>query len=486
MAIQQVGGAKVYVITGSNRDPRLTSTGQSWASLVSQQKYRLWQEAQRQALMDIKYDEMDYQQQVAIQDQLRKQLSNSIADTNTTIQKLRQKEVESRQAIQESITKEQNLRGRSKSITVGGGVGGRAGAVNPVDKQLALEIDRTRDNLLATKKYNDAIDEEIASLAGVGGATADINADRIFELGTKKIGEGALQNELDALIAKQVEREGMSEEEKRQEIASFGASTRRTVRTPDKPIVAPEPISYAEEIAQLEAERASLQEQLAGITPPTIERPDLIGRTRQVYAEKFAPGQAQPTTPPTRQAEMELLGMSTTPQPQEDIVFEPSTAQETPTVEGSPVRIAPEETQEPLLGDAYVKQFYLPEIKDLNNVGKAQKAMELIRDLEQSIPKTQKGYQETREAIIKAYQKQINPKAMKAIKDVRQNKVSIKEDGEYTKMINSLYSPTESTSDKDEQAMFDNAVAELQKIYKDDAKFEQAVKILIAKREEIK
>lgn len=39
MGIQQVGGAKVYVITGSNRDPRLTSTGQSWANLVTQQKY---------------------------------------------------------------------------------------------------------------------------------------------------------------------------------------------------------------------------------------------------------------------------------------------------------------------------------------------------------------------------------------------------------------------------------------------------------------
>ena len=70
MAIQQVGGAKVYVITGSKRDPRLTSTGQSWANLVSQQKYRLWQEAQREALMNIKFDEMERQQQLQIQENL--------------------------------------------------------------------------------------------------------------------------------------------------------------------------------------------------------------------------------------------------------------------------------------------------------------------------------------------------------------------------------------------------------------------------------
>ena len=39
MAIQQVGGRGVYVITGSGRDPRKTSNGQSWADLVTQQKY---------------------------------------------------------------------------------------------------------------------------------------------------------------------------------------------------------------------------------------------------------------------------------------------------------------------------------------------------------------------------------------------------------------------------------------------------------------
>ena len=52
MAIQQVGGQGVYVITGSGRDPRRTSTGQSWADLLTEQKYMLYKSAYDQALRE--------------------------------------------------------------------------------------------------------------------------------------------------------------------------------------------------------------------------------------------------------------------------------------------------------------------------------------------------------------------------------------------------------------------------------------------------
>ena len=52
MAIQQVGGQGVYVITGSGRDPRRTSNGQSWADLVTKQKYMLYQSAYDQAMRE--------------------------------------------------------------------------------------------------------------------------------------------------------------------------------------------------------------------------------------------------------------------------------------------------------------------------------------------------------------------------------------------------------------------------------------------------
>ena len=52
MAIEQVGGQGVYVITGSGRDPRRTSNGQSWADLVTKQKYMLYKSAYDQALRE--------------------------------------------------------------------------------------------------------------------------------------------------------------------------------------------------------------------------------------------------------------------------------------------------------------------------------------------------------------------------------------------------------------------------------------------------
>ena len=52
MAIQQIGGQGVYVITGSGRDPRKTSNGQSWADLVTKQKFMLYQAAYDQAMRE--------------------------------------------------------------------------------------------------------------------------------------------------------------------------------------------------------------------------------------------------------------------------------------------------------------------------------------------------------------------------------------------------------------------------------------------------
>lgn len=502
MAIQQVGGAKVYVITGSKRDPRLTSTGQSWANLVSQQKYRLWQEAQREALMNIKFDEMERQQQLQIQENLKKQLNASINDTSKTIQDLRTAQKKSQQAIAESVAREQNLRGRSKSITVGAGAGGRAAAVNPIDKDLALQADRLNDNILAAKKYNDNLSEQIADLAGVGGATAELNADRILELEQQRVDTAPLVNQLQAVQTEQELRTTMSDEEKRRELASFGTSTRRTVRTPDQPIVTPEPISYDEEIAKLEAERTALQERLAGIEPPApLERPDLIQRTREVYGERFAPRRPSapvpsptptttttvPTVSPTRALELETLGVreepiaAAPPVAEEEIVFKPSRVEEAvPEVPADvPVRITPEqETAVAVVGDDYVKQFYTSQIEGLSNVGKAQKAMELLRDLDKTIPKEKEGHLETREAILKAYQMQVNPEAVQLIEAGKAKKSKPPKDADYAKLVNSLYSPSSDMSKEEIQELFDNAVNELKRAYK-GKKLNQSLELLV-------
>lgn len=93
MAIQQVGGQGVYVITGSGRDPRKTTSGQSWADLVTQQKYMLIKEAQREALRQMEQEQLSFQDRQQRQQQLRQNLQSQIEAERKGIEDLRIKQI---------------------------------------------------------------------------------------------------------------------------------------------------------------------------------------------------------------------------------------------------------------------------------------------------------------------------------------------------------------------------------------------------------
>jgi len=93
MAIQQVGGQGVYVITGSGRDPRKTTSGQSWADLVTQQKYMLIKEAQKEALRQMEQEQLSFQDRQRRQEQLRQNLQSQIEAERKGIEDLRIKQI---------------------------------------------------------------------------------------------------------------------------------------------------------------------------------------------------------------------------------------------------------------------------------------------------------------------------------------------------------------------------------------------------------
>ena len=106
MAIQQVGGQGVYVITGSGRDPRKTTSGQSWADLVTQQKYMLIKEAQREALRQIRQQQLSFQDRQRRQEQLRKNLQSQIEAERKGIEALRFEQIsvnEARQTLNQRL-----------------------------------------------------------------------------------------------------------------------------------------------------------------------------------------------------------------------------------------------------------------------------------------------------------------------------------------------------------------------------------------------
>ena len=104
MAVQRIGGSRVYVITGSNKDARLTSSGQSWANLVTSQKYKMYAEAKKATLMDIKDTERRYQEELKINAQIRKDINAEIDDKQKLKDKYMLEGAKSAQKIKENET----------------------------------------------------------------------------------------------------------------------------------------------------------------------------------------------------------------------------------------------------------------------------------------------------------------------------------------------------------------------------------------------
>ena len=456
MAIQRVGGSKVYVITGSGRDPRLTSSGQSWANLVSQQKYRLWQEAQRQALQEIQYDQLNYESKQRINQELKRRLNTDVDNTQKSIQRLKEAQTKSEQEIKEMVAKEKNLRGRPVSVSSSASGAARL-STDPIDKRLNQL--RTQYRLYLGEV--DAIDEQIGELVGVGGALRDVNAGAIKALEAKKTSYSdqvnTIKTDIDDLETLKQDQEPTMETRE---------STSAQRRTSAAPIVTPEPIDYSEQIAELEAERARLREQIQGIDAAALEKPDLIGRTREIYQREFAPQRrAAPSPPPiqptparsSRALEMEMLGMT------------PPTPEVKPEIQVA----APGMTPSEFVGAEYTRM-----VQDMNQTGKATKAMELIRDLGNYYSPASKDYEEARKEIVSAYQQSINPKAASVIQ-AGSSETPVKIGEKQARLVKSLYSPAENMTAEKKQQLFDNATQQLKKQYGDTPELDTSLSYLV-------
>jgi LysM repeat protein len=111
MAIQQVGGQGVYVITGSGRDPRRTSNGQSWADLVTKQKYMLYKSAHDQAVREYEAGRITDKERQKRIDQLRK----DIRQERTDIARLERQQL-SKNELRERMRKREELKLGTETI----------------------------------------------------------------------------------------------------------------------------------------------------------------------------------------------------------------------------------------------------------------------------------------------------------------------------------------------------------------------------------
>jgi len=165
MAIQQVGGQGVYVITGSGRDPRKTTSGQSWADLVTQQKYMLIKQAQADAKQRIDREYADYDARLKAYQDMQADIRKQIETAKGDVSALRLKEAEAQIRMKELQYKQEAERaeGRRQTIrtTEGGGTTSTRGPRPPkkmsqVDFQESLTDEIKANQDIAKSAYEEA------------------------------------------------------------------------------------------------------------------------------------------------------------------------------------------------------------------------------------------------------------------------------------------------------------------------------------------
>ncbi len=339
MPIQQIGGRNVYVITGSNKDPRLTSTGQSWANLVTQQKYMLFQEAQKQALREAQLEEADFQTQVRIVQDQRKALQREIERNRKTIADMQAKQLTEnarRERANQSAINKGILASQRASSSSGGG--GRVPTqispnISDVDAFYRRKIQDEQNKVDDIKAEILRLEKIKAPLPSSKRAAYDKQLEPLYDnLRNAETQRNLVESDRDDLIASF----GTPEFNQRYR-QLFGVKTggqtrpsapRQTTQQTDAAsaeIQQLEPISV--DVSPYESEIDRLTTELKALEMPTRREQDVIQRQSEIYQEKF--GRGRGAQPVDRQVEMDVLGVQPEPEP---IVEEPQ-PEPTPIVE---------------------------------------------------------------------------------------------------------------------------------------------------------
>lgn len=292
MAIQQVGGQGVYVITGSGRDPRKTSSGQSWANLVTQQKFMLIQEAQKEALRQIEQEQLSFEDKRKAQEQLRQQILDQIGAEKKGIADLRVKQITTNEARTLA-----NQRQGAKAPSGGGSVTTSIPSQSDVQKFYTGEINSataqerkaraTKDALIKAKNEKRLYKQAAPGLM----STEDLENYDTYEEAIDAMGkeEQEARTRAGELTTAKKDFTGASDPAKRKIQREMARQTIRSgTSRPGKEV---EPLGefkgFEPEIAGREDRIAKLEAELDALG--VLERPtfDTIERTRQIYGDKF-------------------------------------------------------------------------------------------------------------------------------------------------------------------------------------------------------
>ncbi len=317
MPIQQIGGRNVYIITGTNTDPSKTSTGQSWANLVTQQKYMLFQEAQKQALQELQRADADFAAQTRLVERQRRALEREIADNRDTMRQLMLKELGLEGVNRRQSNRLSNASGGSRGVVqktpnladVQSHFSGLISAQERIIAQANEDNEQLKQEKLQLE--NDArfsanpanIEQQIA----VKNEQIRNNDTRVTNATAERTNLSSKYSELTSDFSTNKAKFNREYNQIFGIRAARGGQSRSTPATPQTQV----PVDFDTQSDLVEDNIKKLEQELAALKDPERQAVDLIPRQSQIYQQYFGDNR-----PASRQAEMNILGVEPEPEPQ--------------------------------------------------------------------------------------------------------------------------------------------------------------------------
>lgn len=174
MAIKNIGGRTVYVVEPVVTGPARTSTGNSYANLVSSLRWQIWEEAQKSVLQSLEFEKMGYAAELDAYKKQKEALTKALAKTKELKERAKSGELTMTQALS-LAGKEQNVQDKQldRQLRYLSEKGFERQLISPITGKPI--IDKETGKPLTTTSYSFTSlpeEQQEALLAGTGSVTS--------------------------------------------------------------------------------------------------------------------------------------------------------------------------------------------------------------------------------------------------------------------------------------------------------------------------
>ena len=373
MAIDKVGGE--YIIKGNSTNPALTPSGQSWANLLTQEKYKLWQVANQEAMRQLQTEQLTAQQRQQRVDQLRDNLLRQRNATIKGIQDLTAKQLTTQGASDVATWKAQTERDKPRAVRSSSGTGtGRSRGRNKYGSLLEYTNELTSTYQDIYDQFKD-IEKNIPQEVVTTAAYRNMEFQNLTPSEQQKLDDwsnetgipreqiiiqrqqlGALQKEISRIQETAPENQ---EEELQKLNDSFrsgggsgsGSGGSVTTYTKGKPVTQAPVTDYSGQVKTLEDRLKRTEEKLLELENVDIPSGNSIERTRKVMRDQFGIGNYQEP-----EAESPVI-------PTEPVVAEPVAQSEVQPTQETTDELMSQKNAEAYLDNLFASRLTQPQVQ---------------------------------------------------------------------------------------------------------------------------